>query len=264
MNIFIREMKAHRKGLILWIIGMLFMIVASMGKYVATSQTGGLNEMMAKMPKSMQAIMGTGTFDLTKVSGYYGILFIYIILIATIHGAMIGADIISKEERDKTSEFLLVKPVSRKNIITSKLLAAIANIVILNICTLIVSLSTVNKYGNGEDVTQDIVILMIGMFILQVMFMVIGTSIAAVLKNPKVATSISTGILLTTFLISLIIDISSNFQWLKYLTPFKYFEAKNLMYGGGFDLVFVILSLVIIGALTTVTYIFYNKRDLNN
>lgn len=264
MNIFIREMKAHKKGLILWIIGMLFMIVASMGKYVATSNTGGLNAIMDKMPKSMQAIMGTGTFDLAKVSGYYGILFIYIILIATVHGGMIGADIISKEERDKTSEFLLVKPVSRKNIITSKLLAALVNIIILNILTLIVSLITVNKYGNGEEVTKDIIILMIGMLILQVIFMVIGTSIAAILKNSKKATSITTGILLTTFLMSLIIDITSKFQWLKYITPFKYFEAKNLMYGGGFNLVFLILSLLIIGALTTVTYIFYNKRDLNN
>ena len=30
----------------------------------------------------------------------YGILFLYIILIATVHGAMIGSGIISKEERD--------------------------------------------------------------------------------------------------------------------------------------------------------------------
>ena len=263
MNIFIREMKAHGKGLIFWIIGMLFMIVASMGKYVATSNSGGLNEIMAKMPKSMQAIMGTGTFDLTKISGYYGILFLYIILIATVHGAMIGAGIISKEERDKTAEFLLVKPVSRNKIITAKLLAALVNILILNIVTLIISLITVKKYGNGEEVTPDIVILMIGMLVLQIIFMVIGTAIAAAFKNPKIATSMSTVILLITFLVSIMIDISSKIDWLKYLTPFKYFEAKNLMYGGGFDLIFVLLSMVMIGGLTTVTYIFYNKRDLN-
>ena len=263
MNIFIREMKAHGKGLILWIIGMLFMILASMGKYVATSNAGGLNDIMAKMPKSMQAIMGTGTFDLTKISGYYGILFLYIILIATVHGAMIGAEIISKEERDKTTEFLLVKPVSRNEIITAKLIAALANILILNIVTLIISLITVKKYGNGEEVTHDIVILMIGMLVLQIIFMVIGTAIAAVFKNPKIATSMSTVILLITFLVSVMIDISSKIDWLKYLTPFKYFEAKNLMYGGGFDLIFVLLSMVIVGGLTTVTYIFYNKRDLN-
>lgn len=263
MNIFIREMKAHRKGLIFWIIGMLFMIIASMGKYVATASTGGLNDLMSKMPKSMQAIMGTSTFDLTKISGYYGILFLYIILIATIHGAMIGSGIIFKEERDKTAEFLLVKPVSRKKIVTAKLLAGIVNILILNIVTLVISLVTVKKYGNGEDVTHDIVILMIGMLILQIMFMVIGTAISAVFKNPKMATSMSTVILLITFLLSIIIDISTNIDSLKYLTPFKYFEAKNLMYGGGFDPVFILLSLIIIVGSTIVTYIFYNKRDLN-
>ena len=43
---------------------------------------------------------------------------------ATVHAAMLGADIISKEERDKTAEFLFVKPISRNKIIISKLLGS--------------------------------------------------------------------------------------------------------------------------------------------
>ena len=263
MNIFIREMKANRKGLILWILGMSFMIIASMGKYVASASTGGLNDVMAKMPKSMQAIIGSNTFDLTKISGYYGILFIYIVLISTVHAAMVGSNIITKEERDKTTEFLLVKPVSRNKVISCKLFAAVVNVLILNIFTLIISIVAVNKYGGFEDVTSDIVILMIGMFILQIIFLVIGLAIGAVVKNSKMATSLSTGILLISFLLAIIIDISSKLEWLKYLTPFKYFDAKNLMYGKGFDLVFVVLSIIIIATLTTITYKFYNNRDLN-
>jgi len=50
---------------------------------------------------------------------------------------------------------------------------------------------------------------------------------------------------------------------LKYLSPFKYFEAKNIMYGGGFDIAFVAISFVLIIALTFVTFLFYNKRDLH-
>ena len=52
---------------------------------------------------------------------------------ATIHAAMLGATIIAKEERDKTAEFLFVKPVSRSKIISFKLLVALVNIVILTI-----------------------------------------------------------------------------------------------------------------------------------
>lgn len=263
MNVFIREMKANRKSLIIWCISMLLLIASSMGKYVGLSASGqSINDLMAQMPKSLQAIIGTGTFDLSKASGYYGLLFLYLVLMATIHATMLGANIISKEERDKTAEFLFVKPISRNKIITSKLLAALVNILIFNIVTLVSSIVMVEKYSKGEAISAEIVILMIGLFILQLIFLFIGTGIAAVSKNPKTATSLSTGILLITFMLSVAIDMNSRIENLKYLTPFKYYEAKNLMHQRGFDAVYAILSAVIIAVLFSTTYVFYKKRDL--
>jgi len=189
-------------------------------------------------------------------------LFLYLVLMATIHASMLGADIISKEERDKTFEFLMVKPVSREKIITSKLLAAFVNIVIFNIINFVFSIILVSYYSKGESIVGNIAILMAGMFILQLIFLFIGTSIAAISSNPKTATSLSTAILLVTFMLSILIDMNDKLNILKYLTPFKYYEAKNLMYGGGLDPIFLILSFAIIGILFWVTYKFYEKRDL--
>ena len=63
MNVFIVEMKAHRKGLIIWAFGIIFMVAAGMGKYVALSSSGqSMNDLFAQMPKSMQAIFGIGSF----------------------------------------------------------------------------------------------------------------------------------------------------------------------------------------------------------
>ena len=86
------------------------------------------------------------------------------------------------------------------------------NILIFNIITLVSSIIIVGKYSKGEAVSADIVILMIGMFILQLIFMFIGTAIAAVCKNPKTATSISTAVLLITFILSIAIDINSKIE----------------------------------------------------
>lgn len=262
MNVFLWEMKANRKSLIIWSIGMLLMIASSMGKYAGLSASGqSVNDLLAQMPKSLQAIMGTGTFDLSTATGYYGILFIYLAIMTTIHAAMLGSNIISKEERDKTAEFLLVKPTSRNKIITSKLLAALINIIILNLVTTFFSIYMVQKYSKGEAVTGAIATLMLGMFILQLIFLFIGTAIAAISKNPKSASSLATGILLSTFILSVVLDMNSRLENLKYLTPFKYFDAKNLMYSG-FDTVYILLSALIIAALFTSTYSSYKKRDL--
>ncbi|MEH6991431.1 ABC transporter permease subunit [Neobacillus drentensis] len=264
MNIFLKEMKSHRKSLIFWSIGVFLMVASGMVKYESLSSSGQpMNEMLAGMPKSMLALLGIGDFDISTATGYYGLLFIYLLLMATIHAAMLGATIIAKEERDKTSEFLFVKPVSRNRVITAKLLAAFLNILILNLVTFVSSVGLVGKYSNGEVVTKDIAITMAGMFILQLLFMVIGSSLAAVKKKSKSAASLATGVLLLTYVISVAIDLNENIEGLKYLTPFKYFEAKNVMFGGGFEFIFVLLSGVLITALTVATFLFYKKRDLN-
>ncbi|MDP4093145.1 MAG: ABC transporter permease subunit [Bacillota bacterium] len=263
MNIFLRELKAHRKSLIIWCICMVFLIAASMGKYEGLSSSGqSMSELLNDFPKSLKAIFGMGTFDIAKVSGYFAVMFLFIQLMAAVHAAMLGADIISKEERDKTSEFLFVKPVSRTSIISSKLSAALVNVVILNLVTFISSLALVGKYSKGEAVSGDITKLMIGMFIVQLIFMSVGSGIAAISKNPKTATAVSTGILLTTFILAELIDVSGKIDFLKFLTPFKYFSPDTLMYGGAFGLGFLAFSVLIIAVTFGMTYKFFSARDL--
>lgn len=262
MNIFLREMKSNRTSLILWCIGVLFMVATGMMKFTSLASTGtSLNEFIADMPKSLQAIMGNNSLDLSNAIGYYGVLYLYLVVMAGIHATMLGANIISKEERDKTVEFLLVKPISRSRMITSKLLAAVLNLVIFNMITFVSSIVMVQKYAEGEAVVGDISIMMVGMFILQLIFLVIGTAIAAIYKNAQKAVSVSTGILLITFILSIAINMNNKLEILKYFTPFKYFEASKLM-NGGFESVYIILSLILILASTISTYIFYEKRDL--
>ncbi|MBT2683921.1 ABC transporter permease subunit [Bacillus sp. ISL-37] len=264
MNLFKREMKANRKSLIIWSIGVVFMVAAGMGKYSSLEGTGqSMNALMADMPKSLQAIMGTGSLDLSTPVGYYGVLFLYLTVMAAIHAAMLGSNIIAKEERDKTVEFLLVKPVSRTRMITSKLIAALVNILIFNIVTFASSVAMVQKYAEGESVIGDISLLMAGMFILQLIFLVIGTAIAAIYKNAKKATSLATGILLILFILSIAIDMNEKLDGLKFLTPFKYYDAKLVLEEGGFEPLYLALSAVLLFGLTIVTYVFYRKRDMN-
>lgn len=264
MNLFKREIKANRKSLIIWCIGVVFMVASGMAKFSSLEGTGqSMNALMADMPKSLQAIMGTGSLDLSTPIGYFGVLFLYLAVMAAIHAAMLGSNILAKEERDKTVEFLVVKPLSRTKMITSKLMAALVNILIFNLVTFASSVGMVQKYAEGEDVMGDIMLLMVGMFIIQLIFLVIGTAIAAVLTNAKKATSLATGILLLLFILSVAVDLNDKLEGLKFLTPFKYYDAKLILEEGGFDPLYLVLSFLLLAGLTIVTYVFYRKRDMN-
>jgi ABC-2 type transport system permease protein len=237
---------------------MVLLIVMGMSEQSALSESGSsMADMLNNMPKSIKALMGGGAFDTSTAIGYYSMIHMYLILMTTIHAVMIGAGIISKEEQDKTFEFLMAKPVSRFNIVSSKLLAAFTNVLIFNLVTLVTSIVLI-----GSSFMGDVVKLMLGMFLLQILFLSIGAFLAA--YKSKSATGLGTGILLITFFLSIIIDMVDHITFLKYLTPFKYFDAKTLIIDAGFNPVLVLLTLGLTSVLTYFTFKFYNNRDLGH
>lgn len=264
MNVFLREMKAHRWGLIFWSLGMVMMIYSGMAKYGAYEAAGqSVEVILAQIPRSMQAVFGMTGFDLTTAAGFYGMLFLYLAVMGAVHASLLGAHLIAKEERDHTSEFLYAKPASRSRVLTGKLLAGVANLAVFNLVTTVSSFYFVDYFNKDEAFGGDIVLLMIGLFFLQVVFFAIGAAVAGTSRKPKSAASRSTSIMFATFLLFYMVNLNEDLDFLKYFTPFKYFEAGTLMAEGALDPVFVGLSVVIVAAAIFGTYRFYSARDLS-
>lgn len=263
MNIFTRELKANRKSLIIWCACMAVGVLSGMAKYTAYSGSGASPQVFDKLPQSMRALLGMGSLDVSTMPGFFGFLFFYIAVAVAFHAALLGSGILAKEERDKTTEFLYVKPVPRAAVISAKFLAALMNILILNLVTLVCSIGMVNVYNKGKDITGEIVLFFVSLLIIQLIFLSLGAMVSAVLKNPKSAGSISSGIVLMAFLIDEITNINSHLNALNLLSPFKYFSSSRIIAGNGFDAVIVLLSVLLAAVFTVLTYFFYRKRDLN-
>lgn len=263
MNIFIRELKANRKALIIWCTCMVFGVLSGMAKYTAYSAGGESSQALKDLPQSMKALLGMGSVDVTTMSGFFALLFLYIAVAAAIHAALLGSGIIAKEERDKTTEFLLVKPVSRTFIVTSKLLAALVNIVIVNIVTLISSVFMVAAYNKGNDISGEIVIFLLSMLIMQLIFLSLGALLSACTKNSKGSGGLATGAVIVSYVITEITSLNDRFNALNLLSPFKYFDVNRIISGNGLNPGIVILSLLLVAIFSVLTYFFYNKRDLN-
>lgn len=264
MQLFYRELKAHRKGLFFWSLGMAFLVASDIAKFNAYKTSGtSLSSLIDKFPKSVQIIFGINGFDLSKASGYYGVLFLYLALMATIHAVLLGAEIISKEERDRTAEFLLVRPIGRRAVLRSKLFAGFCNLIVLNFVTLISSLIFISYFNKGNPLAHTVFIFMGGIFFLQLIFFTIGIAVATVRSKPKSSATIASSILLTTLILSYLIDFNDRFSSLKIFTPFKYFDAKTLLQQNGLDPKYVVLSLCIIVALLIISFTSYSKRDID-
>jgi ABC-2 type transport system permease protein len=104
--------------------------------------------------------------------------------------------------------------------------------------------------------------LMVALLILQVLFLCLGAALGALLKTAKLATSAATAIILGTFFLSAAIDIDHRIQSLHFLTPFKYFDANDLLLGGRLPVWTSMLTLVISAIALAVAYIAFKRRDL--
>lgn len=264
MNLFWREMKASRKSLIIWVVGIVAMVGAGMGKFAGLSGSGeAMSALMSDLPEGLQAVMGLGGLDISTVTGYYGMLYLYLIIMGAVHASMLGANALAKEERDKTAEFLLVKPISRMKILLIKLAAVVMQTIIFNVVMTGSSIAFVAPYADGgaSAVVGDIVRLMLGMLLVQLLFASVGMAIAASGRNPKRAGALSAGIMLLTFFLSVAIDLSGGIDALSFLTPYKYFAATDVL-SDGLNPTYIALSIGIMLAAVAITITGYRRRDM--
>lgn len=263
MNMILRELKSIRRALIIWSGSMIFLIYVGMVKYSGFRDAGeSVADMMESLPAGMKAVFGIGVLDLTKASGYYIVFFLYFALLCGVHAIMQGSVVISKEVRDKTADFLMVKPVKRKEVVTSKIIASIISVLILNAVTWISSIVIVGMYNNGDSINGLINKLMLALLLIQLIFLSLGLLMGSVMSTTKKAAGASTAILLGSFIISVVVDIYSKLKFLKYLSPFKYFDGKSI-FMSGFDAKYVILTVIIIVVSIFLTYKLFQRKDLH-
>lgn len=258
-----RELRAHIKSLLIWsgsVIAVIFMMMSEFSAYYDNPE---MADILDSMPESMLEAFGIASANLTTLSGFFSIASIYFAIMLGIHAALLGSSIISKEERDKTVEFLLTLPVSRKEVITGKAIAAVILSIILLGVTGVASIASSMPYEPDQSFLEFLGLLMIAIFIIQMIFLSIGMLLASIIKRYKKSGAISISLLLGTYILSVLVSLSDKIEFLKYATPFKYFEASYLVNERHLEGIYIVISLGIIVVSIVGTYVFYPKRDLH-
>ncbi|MBU1019598.1 MAG: hypothetical protein KJ847_00170, partial [Firmicutes bacterium] len=106
------------------------------------------------------------------------------------------------------------------------------------------------------------ILLALGVLFFQLLFMSIGMFLSSILKQYKKSGSITIGFVIGSYLLSTIIGLVEELDFLKYVVPYEYFEAATLLETGKFDIIYLIITFSIIILSLTGSLIFYKKRDL--
>ena len=261
-----REFKINFKSFIIWtfILVAMFLVVFLIYPYIVTDDTiKNLDEMMKVFPPE---ILKTFNMDITSISSAYGWLksegFMFVLLIIGFYSSLLGANIVLKEENDKTIEYLNSLPITRTKVLTNKIIVAITYIIALvliiglfNYCALLLS--------GDFDQKQYILLSVTPLFIALPLF-ALNLFISTFLHKIKKTVGISLGLVFVFYLLNILSELSESVKALKYFSIYTLADVRNVITDISINLNNVIICIIITIIFIIGSYIRYNKKELIN
>lgn len=264
MNMFLHELKAYRKSTIVWSISLVALVALFLSMFPSFSKDAEeFKQLLEGFPVELRKAIGLSVDSIATLLGFFSYAFLYIKLAGAIQAMNLGTSILSKEIREKTADFLLTKPVTRTQIVTSKLLAALVSLVLTNIVFISATLMIASLVAGNDFSRKTLLLVSITLFFIQIMFLVIGILISIVFPRIKSVISVSLGTVFGFFMLGMISSTTDD-TGLRFLTPFNYFDSayivKNMAYENSFLFVEIIFIIIAVGA----SYYMYVKKDVHS
>lgn len=223
-------------------------------------QMEGVGDMFASMG-AFSSAFGMDRLNFGTLKGFYAIECGNVLgLGGALYASLCAAGMLSKEEKDKTAEFLLTLPVKRSRVVTEKFLAICMQITGMN---LIVYGSAISMmFVIGEKVPfVEVNLLHLAYWILQIELACICFGISALLRKGSVGVGL--GLAMVMYCLNLIANMTEKAEFFKYFTPFAYCEGADLVTERQLDGKLIFIGLLFAVVSLVLAYCKYEKKDIH-
>ncbi len=262
-NIFRHELRARLRSVLIWSLALMAMVVVFFSFYSAfADQAARVNDMMENFPQELRAAFGMDEVDLSTVLGFFSIIYLFAQLCLAIQAGNYGFGLVSIEESELTADFLLTRPVSRPQILTSKLLAAVISLLVTSLVVGLSSLVAI-EMARGEHTYEPrtLALLLAALLVLELFFLCIGLVVSLLVKRVRSVTPYSLGLGFGAYVLSAFSGVFGDVE-LELITPFKHFDAAGIIRDGAWDTPLVLLNVGVTLVSVALSYWLYIRRDI--
>jgi ABC-2 type transport system permease protein len=229
--LFYMEMRRNARSLILWslIIGALIFFTMSFFRTfrVYQQQIESMVQIIPAMAVKMRGFSNIS--DIFSVIGFYTANnLIYMMLLGSIYSIVLSSNILLKEEYGKTAEYLMSRPISRREIFTTKMALAFMNIIILNLVATLTGFVAIQLYKSGVFNLKPFLVISLYTLLLNLLFGALGFFISAIMKRARPVTFFCVGLTLVLYFIYSISRMTGIDGTFGYLSPFKWVNVDVL------------------------------------
>lgn len=260
MTIVKQELRQGRTALLVWTAAIASLLMICI--FIFPEMRGDMDamgEMFASMG-GFSAAFGMDRLDVGTLSGFYALECGNILgLGGAFFASLAGVSALSKEEREKTAEFLLTHPVSRARVAGEKLAALLVEIGAMDLTLLALSLASMRLIG--ESVPWKEVMLIHGAYLLmQLEFAGVCFGISAFLRRG--GAGIGLGLAVVTYFLNLIANMTEHAGFLKAVTPFGYCDGADILAGGRLNGGYVAVGMLFACAGVAAAFGKYTGKDI--
>ena len=260
MTLFLHELKRDRTKLIVWSGAIALMLLISIVIYPQmTSQMSEIGDMFSEMGGFSEA------FNMDKINfgefrGYFAVECGNVLgLGGAFFAALLGIAALAKEERERTAEFLLTHPVSRRRVVSEKLAAVLAEIVILNLAVVIAALAATLAIGEKID-AKLFFLIFLGYFLMQIEIACVMFGLSAFLRGNGFG--IALGAAFVLYFLNILANLTDKAEALRYITPFSYADGTAIVASGGIELKYLIPGIFFMIAGAAAAFVQYCRKDI--
>lgn len=222
-----------------------------------------VSELYASMPEAFQNALNFHEGQWNHVLGFYATYFVYYVpMITGAYAIFLGASILSREEQYRTAEFLMSKPITRNQVITSKLAVLGLYVGLVNVALWINGvLWTGIISGFDSTFSQMTIVHIYGLFICY-FFGILGFFITVMMKRAKSIVGPVIGIVMFLYMFDMLLRITDKAQFLLYFTPYKYMNIDMLASDYHMEWWRIAVMVGATGLLIGGSYMMYRRKDI--
>ena len=261
---FKREMKINLKSFIIWtliLIGLFLVVFLVYPSIVNSDSIQMMDEMMKIFPEEM---LKAFNMDISSIDTAFGWLktegSVFVLLITGVYSGILGSNILLKEESDKTVEYLNSVPVTRKKIVTTKIICGLLYIIIM-----VVAIGIFNFIGlslSGDFDRKSYLLLSITPIFSSIVIFAICLFLSTFTHKTKKTLGISLGIVFASYFLNIISEMSESTEFLKYISVFTLADIRNVIINVSINSVMVALSIGITAVFMILAIIRYDRKEL--
>jgi ABC-2 type transport system permease protein len=262
-NIYRHEFRTRVKSVFIWSLSLTALVVFFFSMFsVFADQAAMMNDLMAKFPPELLTAFGMNNMNLATVLGFYSLIFLFVQLCLAIQAGNYGFGLVSIEESELTADFLLSKPVSRTQVLTSKLLASLTSLTITNLVVWVISFAAISLFrGKYEYTPRTLILVLLTIVIFQLFFLSVGLVISLLVKRVRSVTPYALGLGFGAYVLSAFSGVFGDVT-LELLTPFKHLDAASIVRNEAYDIPLVLLNLAVSLVSLGLSYWLYIRRDI--